>query len=102
MVFPMKYSILICIVWAIAGLVTGVLLGWLQWISIKDLGEKNPGKIITKVYVLSALRILCASGIMFLAFRQGSIYGISLLISFIIGRWAWTLLALNRKSRYKE
>ncbi len=98
----MKYSILICIIWAIAGLITGVLLGWLQWISIKDLGAENPGKIISKVYILSALRILLISGFMFLAFRQGLIYGISILITFIIGRWTWTLLALNRKSRYKE
>ncbi len=98
----MKFSILICLVWAIAGLITGVLLGWLQWISIKDLGAINPGKIISKVYVLSALRILFVSGIMFLAFRQGLIYGISLLTTFIIGRWTWTLLALNRKSKHKD
>jgi len=98
----MKYSILICIVWAIAGLTTGVLLGWLQWISMKDLGAKNPGKIISKVYVLSALRILFVSGILFLGFRQGLIYGLSLLITFFIGRWTWTLLALHRKSKYKE
>jgi len=91
-----------CIVWVIAGLITGISLGWLQWISIKDLGTKNPGKIIYTQYLFSALRILIVSGIMFLAFRQGFIYGFSLLISFIIGRWAWILLALNRKSRYKE
>jgi hypothetical protein len=89
----MKYSILICIAWAIAGLTTGVLLGWLQWISMKDLGAKNPGKIISKVYVFSALRILFASGILFLGFRQGLIYGLSLLVTFFIGRWTWTLLA---------
>lgn len=98
----MKFSILICTVWAIAGLITGVLLCWLQWISVKDLGAKNPGKIIIKIYVLSALRILFVSGIMFLAFRQGSIYGFSLLITFFIGRWTWTLLVLNRKKIYKE
>ena len=69
---------------------------------MKDLGAKNPSKIIAKVYVLSALRILFVSGIMFLAFRQGLTSGISLLISFIVGRWVWTLLALNKKSRYKE
>ena len=98
----MNNPISMCIVWAISGLTLGVLLGWLQWISIKDLGTKNPSKIIAKVYLVSALRILLAAGIMFLAFRQGLICGISLLISFIIGRWVWTLLALNRKSRYKE
>ncbi len=102
MVFKMNYPISMSIVWAISGLTIGVLLGWLQWISMKDLGAKNPSKIIAKVYVLSALRILFASGIMFLAFRQGLIYDISLLISFIIGRWIWTLLVLNRKSSYKE
>ena len=78
----MNNSISICMIWAIAGLITGVLLGWLQWISIKNLGAKNPGKIIAKVYMLSALRILLVSGIIFLAFRQGLIHGISLLISF--------------------
>jgi uncharacterized iron-regulated membrane protein len=98
----MNNSISICIFCAIAGLITGVSLGWLQWISIKNLGSKNPGKIISKVYVLSALRILFVSGILFLAFRQGLIYGLSLLITFIIGRWIWTLLALNIKSKYKE
>jgi len=98
----MNNSISICTVWAIFGLCIGVLLGWLQWISLKNLGAKNPSKIIAKVYLLSALRILLAAGIMFLAFRQGLIYGLSLLISFIIGRWVWTLLALNRKGRYKE
>jgi len=98
----MNNSISICMVWAIFGLTIGVLLGWLQWNSIKDLGATKPSKIITKVYILSALRILFISGIMFLAFRQGLIYGISLLISFIIGRWAWTLLVLNRKRIYKE
>jgi len=89
-------------VWAIAGLITGISLGWLQWISIKDLGTKNPSKIITKVYILSALRILIVSGIIFLAFRQGFIYGISILLPFFIGRWTWTLLVLNRKNRIKE
>jgi hypothetical protein len=98
----MKYSILLCVVWAISGLITGVLLGWTQWMSMKDLGAKNPGKIISRVYMLSALRILLISIFMFLAFRQGLIYGISLLTTFIIGRWTWTLLALNRKSKYKE
>jgi hypothetical protein len=98
----MKYSILLCIVWAIGGLITGVLLGWTQWMSMKDLGVKNPGKIISRVYVLSTLRIFLISIFMFLAFRQGLIYGISLLTTFIIGRWTWTLLALNRKSKYKE
>ena len=98
----MKYSIFICIAWAIAGLITGISLGWLQWISIKDLGIKNPGKIIYTQYLFSALRILIVSGIMFLAFRQGYIYGISILITFIIGRWTWTLLVLNRKNRIKE
>jgi len=98
----MNYSILICIAAALVGLITGLSLGWLQWISIKDLGAENPGKIITKVYVLSSLRILFVSGILFLGFRQGLIYGLILLITFIIGRWTWTLLALNRKSKYKE
>jgi hypothetical protein len=98
----MKYSILICIAWAIAGLITGISLGWLQWISIKDLGTKNRGKIIYTQYLFSALRILFVSWIMFLAFRQGFIYGISLLLPFFIGRWTWTLLVLNRKNRIKE
>jgi len=98
----MKYQISICIAAALVGLITGLSLGWLQWISIKDLGAENPGKIITKVYVLSSLRILFVSGILFLGFRQGLIYGLILLITFIIGRWTWTLLALNRKSKYKE
>jgi len=98
----MNNSISICMVWAIAGLITGISLGWLQWISIKDLGTKNPSKIITKVYILSALRILIVSGIIFLAFRQGFIYGISILLPFFIGRWTWTLLVLNRKNRIKE
>jgi len=98
----MKYSILICIVWAIAGLITGISLGWMQWISIKDLGTKNSGKIINTIYLFSALRILLVSGIMFFAFRQGFIYGVSLLIPFFIGRWTWTILILNRKSSNKE
>ena len=98
----MKYSIVICIAWSIAGLITGISLGWMQWISIKDLGTKKPGKIINTIYLFSALRILLISGIMFLAFRQGFIYGISLLIPFFIGRWAWTILVLKRKSSHKE
>ena len=98
----MKYSIIICIAWAIAGVITGISLGWLQLISIKDLGIKNAGKIMNTIYLFSALRILLVSGIMFLAFRQGFMYGVCLLVPFFIGRWAWTILILNRKSRIKE
>ena len=62
----------------------------------------NPGKIINKVYALSALRILVVSAIMFLAFRQGFTSGICFLAAFIVGRWIWALLLIKKKDKLKE
>lgn len=90
------------IIWAIVGLTTGVLLGWWQWMSIKKIGPKNPSRIINKIFVFSAVRILLVSGILFIAFRQGLEYGISLLAAFIIGHWAWTLFTIKRNNTHKE
>ena len=90
------------IICAAVGLATGILLGWWQWTSIKKLDQKKPGRIINNIFLFSALRIFLVSGLLFLAFRQGLKYGISLLAAFIIGHWAWTVFTLKRNSTHKE
>lgn len=95
-------SIYLFIIWIIAGAATGVFLGWWQWISIKNLGKENTNKIVNKLYIILALRVLIVSGILFVAFLQGFLFGLSFLGAFFIGRWGWTYFTINKKKNNKD
>ena len=84
------------------GAATGIFLGWWQWISIRNLGKENTNKVVNKLYVILALRVVLVSGISFVAFLQGLRFGLSFLGAFFIGRWCWTYFTINKNKNIKE
>lgn len=102
MSFDTQNSMYWLMIWIIAGITTGVILGWWQWISIKNLGKENSNRIINRLYVVLALRVLIVTGIALIAFLQGLLYGLSFLCAFFIGRWVWTYYVIKKNKKIKE
>jgi hypothetical protein len=95
-------SIYLFAIWIIVGATTGIFLGWWQWISIRKLGNENTDKIVNKLYIILAIRVLLVSGISFVAFLQGLRFGLSFLGAFFISRWCWTYFTINKNKNIKE
>jgi hypothetical protein len=94
--------IFLFIFWTCAGAVTGIILGWWQWVSLKKLGKKNTDELISNIYVILAIRVLIVSGILFAAFLQGLRFGLSFLLAFLISRWIWIYKTINQNKDNKE
>jgi hypothetical protein len=88
--------------WTSAGAITGLFLGWWQWVSLKNLGKKNTNDLINKIYVILAIRVLITSGILFMAFLQGFRFGLSFLVAFLICRWGWSIRTINQYKHNKD
>ena len=93
------FNTILIIVWSLKGAATGLLLNWWQWVSINKSGTINRDKILTKVYMISAVRILVVIGIFSISLFNNPLYGFCFLAAFIGSRYFWTFFILKNRKR---
>jgi len=84
------------LVWIGIGALMGVLYVLSQLRSINAVTHAGYQRLMPSTFIISSLRIVICSAILFFAFRQSLLSGIAGFLSFITSRWI-TLIFLLRK-----